>query len=63
MNFRRSRFQTKYFSQEEKNLRYVFALNLKDPITRSEIFIDRSIDKSKLKKCRLNFYHNRLPSS
>ena len=43
----------------------VFALNLKDSMTRSETFIDRliSIDESKLQTCRLNFYHNRLPSS
>ena len=64
-NFRRSRFQPKIFSQDEKDLRYAFALNLKDSITKSDTFIDRliSIDESKLQTSRFNFYHNRLPST
>ena len=39
-NFRRSRLQPKIFSQDEKDLRYAFALNLKDSITKSDTFID-----------------------
>ena len=61
----RSRFQPKIFSQEEKNLRYVFALYLKDSLSSCDRFIHRliTIDESKLQTSRLNFYHNRLPCS
>ena len=53
------------FSQDEKNLRYDFALNLKDSITSLDTCIDKLIiiNESKLQTCRVNFYHNRLPSS
>ena len=65
MNYRRARFQPKIFSDDEKNRRLEFALNLKNMINSKPDFINHLMltDETQLKTGVLGIYHNRVPSS
>ena len=65
MNFRRSRFQPKIFTEEEKVTRLLFAHNLKEMISNNPGFIQKLllIDESTIRIGQLGIYHNRKPSS
>jgi len=64
-NFRRCRFAPKIFTKEEKVNRLKFCLNFKRSLNENPNYLSQivSIDESKFRTLRLNFMHNRLPSS
>ena len=65
MNYRRACFQPKIFSEDEKENRLCFALNLKHSIDSNPDFINHLMltDETQLKTGSLGIYHNRLPTS
>ncbi len=61
MNFRRSRFKPKIFTQQEKEARLMFAINMRSRIRRDPSFISRLLftDESTVKFGTSGLYHHR----
>lgn len=64
-NYRRSRFQPKIFTENDKYERLLFSINLLQSIIRNPRIIEQiiSTDECKMQTFRLGLYHNRAPKS
>jgi len=65
MNYRRSRFKPKIFTQQEKEGRLLFAINMRNKISQDPTFISKLLftDETTVKIGTSSIYHHRRPKS
>jgi len=65
MNYRRSRFKPKIFTQQEKEVRLLFAINMRNKISQDPTFISKLLftDETTVKIGTSSIYHHRRPKS
>ena len=65
MNYRRSRFKPKIFTQQEKEGRLLFAINMRNKISQNPTFISKLLftDETTVKIGTSSIYHHRRPNN